>query len=635
MATHPFDTAGKPRRIALKVFAPAIRIVNRLRYLQKFILISACFAVPIAVTMYLLIEKNINYWEDFTRKEAEGVQYISGIRKLLEDVQTHRALSMLSAAGDKKAFDLLSSNEAEAEADIREMDGLVAKLPDGPAKEKWKFIRGGWRSLREKAGAAHGGWSALHPGLNFAVPNGRLNNRPPQARALPARELYGEHNALASDIKVLMEMAAYGDNLILDPDTEGFYLVNLLVKDLPRLTERIERLIATGAHVLSRKSLDAWEKEELIAESGAIEGSVETLKGELEILDAQKELKTSGALSEIKADINLIIIRSGNYPGLVDEKILHAKELDMPPWEFFDASTDFFQPIYRAYDTSEAELLRIFSARARGLRAESLLAWGATIVILTLVLYLMAGFYFSVTETVSRLGAATMQMKRAGLPEVITLPGRDELNEVVMFFNEVALALRRSHEVLLLSERLARVGSWDLDTATGTTQWSPEMYSIYRLDPSTAPPPSLELLYLKAHPEDARPVRERIQEGVKTGRLPLFEYRIMLDDGSVRHLSCEGEAHSYAPGTRYGMTGFVQDITDRKRAEEEIREALRKVKQLSGLLPICASCKKIRNDKGYWESIEKYIARHSEAEFSHSICDECAKKLYPDFRKKE
>lgn len=62
----------------------------------------------------------------------------------------------------------------------------------------------------------------------------------------------------------------------------------------------------------------------------------------------------------------------------------------------------------------------------------------------------------------------------------------------------------------------------------------------------------------------------------------------------------------------------------------ELQEALAKIKTLSGLLPICASCKKIRDDKGYWNRIETYISDHSEAEFSHSICPECTKKLYPE-----
>jgi len=70
--------------------------------------------------------------------------------------------------------------------------------------------------------------------------------------------------------------------------------------------------------------------------------------------------------------------------------------------------------------------------------------------------------------------------------------------------------------------------------------------------------------------------------------------------------------------------------TQNEKVIEELKGALAKVKQLSGLLPICSSCKKIRDDKGYWNQIEAYIRDHSEAEFSHGICPECSKKLYPD-----
>lgn len=63
----------------------------------------------------------------------------------------------------------------------------------------------------------------------------------------------------------------------------------------------------------------------------------------------------------------------------------------------------------------------------------------------------------------------------------------------------------------------------------------------------------------------------------------------------------------------------------------ELETALAKVKLLSGLLPICASCKKIRDDEGYWQQIEVYIREHSEAQFSHGICPECMVKLYPEF----
>lgn len=62
----------------------------------------------------------------------------------------------------------------------------------------------------------------------------------------------------------------------------------------------------------------------------------------------------------------------------------------------------------------------------------------------------------------------------------------------------------------------------------------------------------------------------------------------------------------------------------------KLRKALHEVKTLSGLLPICSSCKKIRDDTGYWQQIERYISLRSDADFSHSLCPECAEKLYPD-----
>jgi hypothetical protein len=84
------------------------------------------------------------------------------------------------------------------------------------------------------------------------------------------------------------------------------------------------------------------------------------------------------------------------------------------------------------------------------------------------------------------------------------------------------------------------------------------------------------------------------------------------------------------------MQGMWQ-IVQRKRAEEErerligdLQNALAEVKALSGLLPICSSCKKVRDDQGYWTQIERYIEARSDASFSHSICPDCLKKLYPE-----
>jgi len=74
-----------------------------------------------------------------------------------------------------------------------------------------------------------------------------------------------------------------------------------------------------------------------------------------------------------------------------------------------------------------------------------------------------------------------------------------------------------------------------------------------------------------------------------------------------------------------------QDEAERDQLIRELQRALTQVKTLSGMLPICSGCKKIRDDLGYWNRIETYISEHSEAQFSHGICPDCAKKYFPGY----
>ncbi len=89
-------------------------------------------------------------------------------------------------------------------------------------------------------------------------------------------------------------------------------------------------------------------------------------------------------------------------------------------------------------------------------------------------------------------------------------------------------------------------------------------------------------------------------------------------------------------GKLFGYRGIDRNITERKRAEKDselliiqLKEAFKKIKTLSGLVPICAKCKKIRDDKGFWNGVEKYVTEHSDAVFTHGLCNDCAVDLYP------
>jgi hypothetical protein len=90
-------------------------------------------------------------------------------------------------------------------------------------------------------------------------------------------------------------------------------------------------------------------------------------------------------------------------------------------------------------------------------------------------------------------------------------------------------------------------------------------------------------------------------------------------------------------GAFMGVVGITRDITARKSAEEakeklllELQKTLAELKTLQGIIPICSSCKQIRDDKGCWHQIEAYVRDHTQADFSHGLCPHCMEKIYPD-----
>ncbi len=141
-------------------------------------------------------------------------------------------------------------------------------------------------------------------------------------------------------------------------------------------------------------------------------------------------------------------------------------------------------------------------------------------------------------------------------------------------------------------------------------------------------------------PEDRERLRTFYEEFRRSGTVPEeLEFRILRKDGSVCHIQNRYSVNR-VDDKALGFYIITADITERKRFEEEretlikeLQAALAQVKTLGGLLPICSSCKKIRDDRGYWNQIEEYIQQHSYADFSHGICPECAEKLYPDIFK--
>jgi PAS domain S-box-containing protein len=142
------------------------------------------------------------------------------------------------------------------------------------------------------------------------------------------------------------------------------------------------------------------------------------------------------------------------------------------------------------------------------------------------------------------------------------------------------------------------------------------------------------------HPDERGKIISNYENRMKGEALSVsYDFRIISLAGEDVWVSVNSTRIQWKG--RPAVLSLMTDITKRKKMEEEregmisdLRKTLAEVKTLSGLLPICSSCKKIRDDSGYWSQIEEYIKAHSEAEFSHSLCPDCVKRLYPDVYQK-
>jgi PAS domain S-box-containing protein len=200
--------------------------------------------------------------------------------------------------------------------------------------------------------------------------------------------------------------------------------------------------------------------------------------------------------------------------------------------------------------------------------------------------------------------------------------------------------------------RLSRVfdgsndGYWDWQIPSGhvffSARWAAMLgYELQDLEPHVS---SWERI---VHPDDMPLVQAALERHLR-GDTAFYEseHRVRHKDGRWVWVLDRGKVvERDAAGRPVRAAGTHSDITERKNADEKLRVALARndglvadlrhsleeVKTLSGFLPICSNCKKVRDDAGYWQQIEAYVASRTGAQFSHGLCPECLITLYPDF----
>lgn len=238
-------------------------------------------------------------------------------------------------------------------------------------------------------------------------------------------------------------------------------------------------------------------------------------------------------------------------------------------------------------------------------------------------------FISALGETEDKVKAFTM-----GGVDYITKPLHIE---EVLARVQTHLTLRVNQERYEMATLAGRVGVWDWDIQGDQFYLGPGVKALLGYSEDEMPS-DLESWAGHAHPDDRAAFLETIRAHL-AGQAGEYvrELRMVHRDGRVRWFLIQGQTMRNTQGRPIRLLGTATDVTERRQAEEaqkelieQLRRALSQVKTLSGLLPICASCKKIRDDQGYWQQVEEYVRAHADVEFSHGICPDCAEKLYGD-----
>jgi len=211
---------------------------------------------------------------------------------------------------------------------------------------------------------------------------------------------------------------------------------------------------------------------------------------------------------------------------------------------------------------------------------------------------------------------------------------------VLLFSLRARQALARERTARVAVARLAAIIESSDDAIIGKSadgniiSWNSAAFRLYGYTEGEMLGKPITLLVPPDREAELAPLMERVLRGEPINH---FETTRLTKNGSVVEVSLSISPVRDDTGKIVGASTIARDISQRARAERErerlmgeLQKALAEVKTLGGLLPICAYCKKIRDDKGYWNQIELFIRERSNANFTHSVCPECARQHYPD-----
>jgi len=460
------------------------------------------FVLPFAGVVYQLISE-INVGIEFAQKEKQGIKYNQPLRKLLQDVQQHRGMSNGYLNGDSSLKEKLLLKQSEIESDIKAIDAVDGQLGVTlQTTENWTALKKKWQDLKGKAFSS-------------------------------GRKSFEAHTALIADLIALITHVADTSNLILDPQLDSYYLMDVAIDKLPSISEYTGKLRGLGTGVAAQKRISTDEKAQMNilsrlikAQGDALERGLQVAYGKNPALKPQIETYVSTSLKDTNA-----------FLELVNEKILRAKSIDIKPAEYWAAGTQAIDAQFKVYDVVTPALDGVLQERIDGFSRKKYFVGTFSLLVLATVIGVLVLFAFSLH-------------KRKQSEEALR---QTEEKYRTIFENAVNGIFQTTPDGNYISANpaLARIYGYD----------SPEeiIANVTNIG---------EQLYV-----DSNRRAEFMRLMQENGAVSNFESQIYGKDGRGIWISENTHAVNNAKGEVLYYEGDVTDISDRKWAQEALQRS--------------------------------------------------------------
>lgn len=403
----------------------AVRFMNRLSFIKKFLVVSVLFVFPLAILGGALFKEIGNTIED-AHLERQGIVLLHQSYELMLAAVAYRDLQLVTRVNSSETLqEKIAEQTEEVESQIAQFEALLS-IQSGPSISKqFEILKTTWQTTKTTSAGAAGG-----PNIQFLF-----------------------YDTLVTQVELLINVITYDRKLIHEPSLKNILIVNVLIKDLPNVFRDLGRARSYGAYALSLPALDyeTYNTLDKIYD--------EVLEGQL-LLEQSLDHALSLQLDQKQLTEAAEIIMDGIDTGAnyFYENIIE-KDFVEDPWDnYYKEMTVGFDEILRGtrilLPIIDRDLVKRIEQRQRDLYTLLLI----TLLLSVLIFYLYAAVYFSINSHISHFAKKAHQVAGGDLTVKLDIESKDELSQLYSAFNEMLIQLKEHQNKLLQAEKMASLG---------------------------------------------------------------------------------------------------------------------------------------------------------------------------------